>query len=119
MVRRKWTENLILTFTVKIWGYLPLTRHPSTPPDLEKKIAEEKKGAKELQTKYDLLEEDFVVQKAQVSPLFWLGYAKNGQVQRYFCFFFFFPQQWALTLFWTDIVTRIVDVAERSPTLFR
>lgn len=44
--------------------------HNTFSSDLEKQRAKEKRDSKELQTKYDLLEEDFVVQKAQVCCIF-------------------------------------------------
>lgn len=38
----------------------------SYPSELEAQMKKEKEGREELQRKYDLLEEDYVVQKAQV-----------------------------------------------------
>lgn len=43
----------------------------SYPSELEAQMKKEKEGREELQRKYDLLEEDYVVQKAQVRICVW------------------------------------------------
>merc|ERR1712142_780615 len=45
--------------------------------DLEKKLKKEQKGVSELQKKYDLLEEDYVVQKAQFTT------SSEGNTEKY------------------------------------
>lgn len=58
--------ELVELFT-KCWVGCSALHHNHLSTELEKLRTKEKRESKELQTKYDLLEEDFVVQKAQVS----------------------------------------------------